>query len=242
MRRSRCRERIRIVMAEADLYAPVKRFLEAQGYTVKGEIGACDVVAVRGDAPPVVVELKARPSLELVLQGVDRLAFSDQVYVAFAAPARGSKGAAARRRRLHGLLRRLGLGLLLVREDGTVLPELDPGPYRPRPNARKRARLLKEFAERAGDPEPGGAPAGPRLTAYRQDAIRCAEALSGEPVLKASIVRDRSGVPRAATILRDNHYGWFERVARGHYALTQRGREDLGAWSQALARLLDAHR
>jgi hypothetical protein len=229
-------------MAEADLYVPVKRFLEAQGYSVKGEIGACDVVAVRGDEPPVIVELKARPSLELVLQGVDRLALSDRVYVAFAAPARGSSGAAARRRRLHGLLRRLGLGLLVVREEGTVVPELDPGPYRPRPNARKRARLLKEFAERAGDPETGGAAAGPRLTAYRQDAIRCAEALAEAGTLKASVVRDRTGGTRAAPILRDDHYGWFERVSRGHYGLSERGRAELGDWSAALRRLVGAHR
>jgi hypothetical protein len=226
-------------MAEADLYVPVKRFLEAQGYAVKGEIGACDVVAVRGDEPPVLVELKARPSLDLVLQGVDRLALSDRVYVAFAAPPRG---AAARRRRLHGLLRRLGLGLLLVHEDGTVVPELDPGPYRPRSNVRKRARLLKEFAERAGDPETGGAAAGPRLTAYRQDAIRCAEALAEAGTLKASVVRDRTGVTRAAPILRDNHYGWFERVSRGHYGLSERGRTELADWSEALRRRVGAHR
>ena len=35
-------------MAETDLYAPIKRFLTAQGYEVKAEVGACDVVAVRG--------------------------------------------------------------------------------------------------------------------------------------------------------------------------------------------------
>ena len=34
-------------MSETDLYPPIKRFLEGQGYTVKGEIGACDVLAVR---------------------------------------------------------------------------------------------------------------------------------------------------------------------------------------------------
>ena len=39
-------------MAEADLYAPIKAFLEAQGYRVKGEIGRCDVLAVRGDEGP----------------------------------------------------------------------------------------------------------------------------------------------------------------------------------------------
>ncbi|MFK8016451.1 MAG: hypothetical protein AB8G17_13545, partial [Gammaproteobacteria bacterium] len=45
-------------MLETDLYAPVKTLLEQQGYTVKGEIGKCDVVAVRGEEPPVIVELK----------------------------------------------------------------------------------------------------------------------------------------------------------------------------------------
>jgi len=50
-------------VAESDLYAPIKRFLEAQGYAVKGEIGPCDVMAVRGDEAPVIVELKDRLSL-----------------------------------------------------------------------------------------------------------------------------------------------------------------------------------
>ena len=43
---------------EADLYPPVKAFLEAQGYDVKGEVGAADLVALRGDEDPIIVELK----------------------------------------------------------------------------------------------------------------------------------------------------------------------------------------
>ena len=43
---------------ESDLYAPVKALLEGQGYVVKGEVRGCDVVAVRGGEPPVIVELK----------------------------------------------------------------------------------------------------------------------------------------------------------------------------------------
>lgn len=35
---------------ETDLYLPVKAFLEGQGYVVKAEVGAADVVAVRGGA------------------------------------------------------------------------------------------------------------------------------------------------------------------------------------------------
>ena len=45
-------------MREDALYPPVKAFLEAQGYAVKGEVNGCDVVAVRDQEPPVIVELK----------------------------------------------------------------------------------------------------------------------------------------------------------------------------------------
>ena len=59
---------------ETALYLPVKRFLEKLGLTVKGEVGGCDVVALSGDEPPIVVigELKLSFNLELVLQAVDR--------------------------------------------------------------------------------------------------------------------------------------------------------------------------
>ena len=59
---------------ETALYLPVKRFLEKLGFTVKGEIGGCDLVALSGDDPPVVVigELKLAFNLELILQAVDR--------------------------------------------------------------------------------------------------------------------------------------------------------------------------
>ena len=52
---------------EAALYAPVKRFFESRGFTVKGEVNGCDLVARRGDEPPLIVELKLRFTLPLVL-------------------------------------------------------------------------------------------------------------------------------------------------------------------------------
>ena len=59
-------------MKETDLYPPVKRYLEDQGYTVKGEIDDCDVVAVRSGDTPVVVELKLTLNLNVILQAVAR--------------------------------------------------------------------------------------------------------------------------------------------------------------------------
>jgi hypothetical protein len=217
-------------MPEADLYVPVKQFLEAQGYEVKGEIGPCDVVAVRGDESPVVVELKDRLSLALVLQGVDRLAVSDTVYIAFRVGKGQSASWRTNRRQVIGLLRRLGIGLLTVSARDNVVAVLDPAPYLPRGSARRRVRLLREFAERVGDPEAGGSVARQRLTAYRQDSVRCARELAGAGPMKVSALRDRTGVVRAGPILRDNYYGWFDRVKPGHYALSPKGEQELARW------------
>jgi len=76
---------------ETALYLPVKRFLENLGFTVKGEVGGCDLVALSGDEPPIVVigELKLSFNLELVLQAVDRAGACDEVWLAAKMSVRG---------------------------------------------------------------------------------------------------------------------------------------------------------
>ena len=221
-------------VAEADLYGPIKAFLEAHGYAVKGEIGACDIVALRGEDSPVVVELKERLNLALILQAVDRLKASDAVYIAFRVGKGQSASWRSKPKRVTALLRRLGLGLLTVSRRGHVVAVLDPAPYKPRTDRKRRRRLLKEFSERVGDPETGGSSSRKQLTAYRQGAIRCARELEASSVLKLAVIRDRTGVERAGPMLRENHYGWFERGKTGHYQLTPRGRRELKDWSDAL--------
>src|SRR5438309_11770733 len=101
--------------AEADLYPAVKDFLEKQGYTVKSEIRGCDVVALRDDAPPVIVELKLAFSLALLLQGIDRLSLTDRVYLAVSRPrGRRARGVSVYRREIRDLCRRVGLGPMTV--------------------------------------------------------------------------------------------------------------------------------
>ena len=98
-------------MPESDLYPPLKRFLESQGYQVKAEIQGCDVLAVRGEEAPVIVELKLSLNLSVLLQSVDRLALSPKVYVGVPADC----GALKRRRKpLLKLFHMLGLGLLAI--------------------------------------------------------------------------------------------------------------------------------
>ena len=210
-------------MREADLYAPVKAYLEAQGYEVKAEIGDCDVLARRGEEPPVVVELKLSFSLALVMQGVARQTMFDHVYLAV--PVSSERGWKLRYRDILRLCRRLGLGLLAVKpgDPGAVEAHLDPGPYAPRRNAVKAGRLVREFDRRVGDPNTGGTTGMVRMTAYRQEALRCAAHLGAHGPSKAADVAAASGVARAGRILNDDHYGWFERVERGIYALTPKG-------------------
>lgn len=218
-------------MKESDLYAPVKTYLEAQGYAVKAEIGACDLMARRGDEPAVIVELKLTFSLALVMQGVARQALFDHVYLAV--PVSGARGWKLRYRDITRLCRRLGLGLLAVGPSG-VEAHLDPGPYAPRLRAAKAGRLLREFDRRVGDPNLGGITGEKRMTAYRQDALRCAAHLAAQGPTKAAAVAAATGVARAAPLMRADHYGWFERVDRGIYALTPKGAEGLAQHKDAL--------
>ncbi len=225
-------------MRENELYPPVKAFLEAQGYAVKGEIGACDVMAVRDEEPPVIVELKASFSLTLVLQGVRRLAISDHVYVA--APPFTGKSARQQTRDVTALCRRVGLGLMTVRIEPTPAIEVlcDPIPYKPRKDTRKRNRLLREFERRVGDPTAGGSSTkAPRMTAYRQDALRCARYLAANGPTKASIVASEAQVPKATAMMYRDVYGWFERVGTGIYQLTPKGTAALDQFTDTVEKL-----
>ena len=214
---------------ESDLYPPVKALLERQGYEVKGEVGAADLVARRGQEPPVIVELKLRFALTLFHQAVRRLSVTEAVYIAVPRPT----GRTARRvlKDNLALCRRLGLGLMTVREDGRVEVHCDPGPYAPRQNKKAAARLLREFDRLEGDPNDGGATRHGIVTGYRQDALRCAACLAQLGASRGRDVVKATGVKVATRIMRDNHYGWFEKVSTGVYALTDQGREGLVHWA-----------
>ncbi len=206
-------------MRETELYEPIKRFLEQQGYEVKAEIGAADIVGIRGDEPPLIVETKTSFSLSLFHQGTERQAITDTVYIAVPA-GRGMASRRALQRNLK-LCRRLGLGLMTVRpREPRVEVHADPAPYRPRQSKQKRVRLLGEFTRRTGDPNVGGATRTGLVTAYRQEAMRCATFLSEHGATKAAVVAKASGVAHARRIMADNHYGWFQRLGTGIYDVT----------------------
>lgn len=207
-------------VSETALYAPIKRFLECHGFEVKGEICGYDIVGLAPGEPPLVVvtELKLSFSLELLLQAVERTRSSDIVYVAVPATRRGRD----QDRRVHRLCRLLGLGLLVVDlRLGAVTVLAEPAPYRPRPNLPQRRRLVVEHRRRKGDPTQGGSTRQPIMTAYRQRTIACAEAMRDGPKRPRDL---RELAEDAGAILLRNVYGWFERVEKGLYTLSESGR------------------
>jgi hypothetical protein len=214
---------------ETSLYLPVKRYLESLGFSVKGEICGCDLVALRGDEPPVVVvgELKLGFNLELVLQGINRTAACDEIWLAVRTAGRGGR---ERDPRVRKLCRFLGFGLLGVSATGRVELLVEPGPWRPRRDAKRRSRLVNEHRRRLGDPALGGSSKSPIMTAYRQRALTCAASLSSGPRRTSEV---RTAIPDAPKILLHNVYGWFFRVERGVYGLTPAGTTALRRWPQS---------
>lgn len=215
-------------MKESDLYLPLKRFLQAQNYEVKGEVQDCDVLAVRGDEAPIVVELKLSLNLTVVLQAVERLSLTAKVYIGIPKQSGTLK---RRRKQTIKLLRMLGLGLLLVdpdQERGSVSVLLDPGEYKPRKSKYRQERLLGEFAKRVGDPNLGGIDKRKGImTAYRQRSLKIGRFLHENGPSKASNVARSLQESKARNILYKDVYGWFERVSLGIYTLSPRGKKEI---------------
>jgi hypothetical protein len=69
------------------------------------------------------------------------------------------------------------------------------------------------------------------MTAYRQQALACAYALAETPARPRDL---KPAMPDAPKILLRNVYGWFTRVERGLYALSDSGRAALAQWQAAL--------
>jgi hypothetical protein len=221
---------------ETELYGPVRDYLVAQGYTVRGEVKGCDITAVKGD-DLIVVELKRSFSTALLVQATRRQRLADSVYVALLRPA-ARKLRTDWRGFMH-LLRRLELGLIFITlSKGEPLVEVvfHPLPYEPKRNTRGRRAILRELGARSGDYNTGGSHRRKLLTAYREAAIMIACCLEQHGPLQPRRLRALGTGPKTLAILSSNFYRWFERVSWGVYALAPKGRAALEDYPHLVAR------
>ncbi len=214
---------------EAELFPPLKRYLEQKGYTVFAEVKNCDIAAVKGE-DLVVIEIKQSLSLKLILQGAERQELGSPVYIA-AAIREGGK--LYNKKAVLKLLKRLGLGLILVRmfpEESEIEVLLNPVPGlgksggKPPVNRKKRKALLYEIGGRYRDFNIGGSVSSiETMTAYRLKAIKIAVLLDKYGPSSPSGLRELGASFDTGSILYKNYYGWFEKINRGIYTLSEKG-------------------
>lgn len=218
-------------MRETELYDPLRRWLEGQGYAVAAEVHHCDIVAYPPSEPEtlIVVELKTRMSLDLVAQAALRKELTDTVYVAV--PLHGSRARIRNGRALKNLLRRLEIGLIVVRflRHATRVELVQhPAPFSPRRAHRRRIRIIREIDGRYAEFDLAGQPGGtPRMSAWRQRSLRIAQILQSAGLASPSDLRALGAPPQTQQILSANTYGWFDRVRRGQYRLSPAGEKAL---------------
>lgn len=220
--------------------APVRSYLESHGYQVNAEVRGCDLTATKGE-DLIVVELKTSPSMSLLVQAVDRQRVADSVYVAVPEPRRTDK----HWRGVLRVLRRLELGLLVVRStagSARAIRLLDPGPSQPRRDGRRRRAIITEVAARSVDLNTGGSSAVPLVTAYRERAVHLAHLLDRHGPSSPAQLRRLGASEQSGQVLYANHYGWFRRVQRGIYDLTDTGRTDIQQYSQLVEQWAEAGR
>ncbi len=225
-------------LTETDLYPPVRDFLVRNGYTVHGEVHDCDVTAVKGEEL-IVIELKLRLNIELLAQAVERQRITESVYVAV--PRTEMNRWQSRWTRIKHLLRRLETGLILVSPDPSS-PFIEilfhPLPAQRRKTKKLGRAILQEIQARSVDVNLGGSSRSPIMTAYKENALQIAVCLAVSGPLTPKDLRAMGTGSKTTSILYNNFFNWFERVDRGVYDLSLKGRDALIKYPE----IVDCHR
>ena len=195
--------------------------LEKQGFVVKGEVKGCDIAAIR-ENELWIVEMKCSLSLKLIYQAISRFAITSHVFVAIPRPKRINNDF----RYAKKVLKKLDLGLITVALDSPVqFAEIIFLPDKHNKTGKKAEFLRKEIEGRIGD-NVGGSSKTPITTAYKERCIKIACILEKKQILSPKDLVAIYGCNKdAASILQRNYYGWFERIARGRYSLSDKGRQ-----------------
>ncbi|MDR2168399.1 MAG: DUF2161 family putative PD-(D/E)XK-type phosphodiesterase [Clostridiales bacterium] len=222
---------------ESDMYAPIKAFFEGLGYEVKGEVRGMDAALLK-DGILSAVEMKKSFNMSLIYQALRRQGAASAVFVAI------PRAVFMRKRGpiLH-ICERLNLGLITVAMDSPMrLVEAHILPNMPKGRNTKASRaVLAEFNGRNFGDNIGGTGGVKLITAHKERSLQIACALErAQNAAPAALVRDFVCHESAGQILRINTYGWFEKVDRGIYALSEAGRDALK--NPAFAHIVDFYK
>lgn len=216
---------------EADLYEPVRRLFIRKGYEVNGEVKDCDLTAVK-EEELIIVEMKKNLTVELLIQAAKRQRLTDLVYIAIPKPK--YKMYSKKWHDMCQLLKRLELGLVTVtflKSGAKAEIILSPAHFDRKRSMqmgkKKRISLLKEISGRSADYNIGGSNKTKIMTAYKENCIQIACLLEREGPTSPKNLRKMGTGDKTLSILTQNYYGWFEKVSRGIYTITEKGKEEI---------------
>lgn len=230
-------------MKETDLYNPVKELLEAEGYNIKAEVSDVDIAAIK-ENELLIVELKTSLNLKLILQAVKRQRLTETVYVAIPRPVYKKRFNKDIRDKEY-LLKRLSLGLIYVNfesEKPYAAVKFDPAQFNMKisrgKSGRKTKLLIKEHQSRSDDYNTGGSVRTKLVTAYRENSLKIAYILKDSNSMKTKELRDAGAPDKTTEILYKNYYGWFEKVGRAEYKLTEQGEKAIIKYRQIIKNII----
>ncbi|MGG1658532.1 DUF2161 domain-containing phosphodiesterase [Brevibacillus sp. NRS-1366] len=224
---------------EVDLYEPIRNYFVAHGYEVFGEVKHCDVTAIKEDEL-VIVECKLHLNADLLIQATKRQRLTDEVYIAIPKP----KYSLFSRKwqDITHLIRRLELGLILVSfsANGAAMEiKIHPGPFdrlkSKQRNQKNRNKVIAEIRGRYGDYNVGGSNQTKIMTAYKQSCIQIASLLQKFGPLSPKQLRQMGTGDKTLSMLSKNYYGWFQKMSRGVYAVTDAGLHEIEAYPELVS-------
>jgi hypothetical protein len=221
---------------ETDLYEPVQKYFTKNGYEVHGEVHHCDIAAVK-ENDLIIIELKLNLTVDLLIQATKRQRLTDQVYIAIPKPK--SKITTKKWQDLCYLIRRLELGLIFVslqkgrkKIDIMIQPTAFNRSKSIQRNKRRREKLLAEIKGRTADYNVGGSSKIKIMTAYKESSIHIAFLLEQNGPLSPKSLRELGTGDKTQSILHKNYYGWFEKIQRGIYRISEKGKKELQSFPE----------
>ena len=207
-------------MKETELFLPVKHLFEALGFEVEAEIEHIDMVAKK-EARWIAIELKKELNVHVIAQILKRQPLTDEGYIAIMKPSSKTIMSQSFKDKLL-ILKRLGIGLIYVDSQATLIKEAEV--VTPRKKQKDKQRLIDAF-QALNHENIGGSHQTPRMTLYKKQAMHIAKVISNSSK-KVSDIKKETSIEKTYSILYKNYYQWFQPLGKGIYELTEQGKKD----------------
>ncbi len=209
------------------MYEPIRNYFINDGFQVQGEVRQCDIAAEK-DGNIVVIELKKAFTLKLVYQAMERQSRADEVYVAIPRPLSGQN--TKQWKSMIKLLKKLEIGLITVAMDSPlhiVERILSASHTSLKKESKKKKQLKEELKGRSGNYNTGGVTGKKIITAYREKAIELGCLLMAKNIVFYTELREMGMEEKQIRMLYSNVYGWYQRISRGCYSVSEMGKKEL---------------